>query len=56
MKLAEADQILYPRKYVEHIFLGSEDPLNQHLIKLAGFDFSSEQRQHFRAELRGPAQ
>jgi hypothetical protein len=52
MKLQETDEMAYPRKYVEHIFLGLEDPLNQHLIKLAGFDFPPEQRQHFRAEIR----
>ena len=52
MKLEEIEEMSYPRKYVEHIFIGLEDPLNQHLIKLAGFDFSSEQRQHFRAEVR----
>ena len=52
MKLEEIEEMSYPRKYVEHIFIGLEDPLNQHLIKLAGFDFSSEQRQHIRAEVR----
>jgi hypothetical protein len=52
MKLEEIEEMSYPRKYVEHIFIGLEDPLNQHLIKLAGFDFCSEQRQHFRAEVR----
>ena len=52
MKLQETDEMAYPRKYVEHIFLGLEDPLNQHLIKLVGFDFPLEQRQHFRAEVR----
>src|SRR6516165_3115359 len=52
MKLQETDEMAYPRKYVEHIFLGFEDPLNQHLIKLVGFDFPPEQRQHFRAEVR----
>ena len=52
MKLEETEEMSYPRKYVEHIFIGLEDPLNQHLIKLAGFDFSPEQRQHFRSEVR----
>lgn len=47
MKLEETEEISYPRKYVEHIFIGLEAPLYQHLIKLAGFDFSPEQRQHF---------
>jgi hypothetical protein len=52
MKLDETDEMAYPRKYVEHLFLGLEDPLNQHLIKLAGFDFPPDQRQHFRSEIR----
>jgi hypothetical protein len=43
----------YPRKYVEHIVIGLEDPLNQHLVKLAGFDFPPEQRRLFRQEVRG---
>jgi hypothetical protein len=52
MKLDETDEMAYPRKYVEHLFLGLEDPLNQHLIKLAGFHFPPDQRQHFRSEIR----
>jgi hypothetical protein len=40
------------RKYFEHIIIGLEDPLNQHLVKLVGFDFPPEQRQHFRREIR----
>jgi hypothetical protein len=39
MKLADTDMILYPKKYVERIFIGFEDPLNKHLIKLAGLIF-----------------
>jgi hypothetical protein len=52
MKLTETEEMSYPRKYVEHIFIGLEDPLNQHLIKLAGFDFPPKQRQHFGTEIR----
>jgi len=52
MKLEVTEEMYYPRKYVEHIFVGLEDPLNQHLIKLAGFDFLPEQRQRFRSEVR----
>ena len=53
MKLAETMELSYPRKYVEHIIIGLEDPLNQHLIKLVGFDFPPQQRQLFRREMRG---
>jgi hypothetical protein len=53
MKLDEVMEMAYPRKYVEHIIIGLEDPLNQHLVKLVAFDFSPEQRRHFRSELRG---
>ncbi len=52
MKLDEAMATAYPRKYVENIIIGLEDPLNEHLVKLVGFDFPAEQRGHFRRELR----
>lgn len=45
-------ELTYPRKLVEHIILGLEDPLNQHLIRLAGFDFPPEQQRHLRREPR----
>jgi hypothetical protein len=32
--------------------LGLTDPLNQRLVKLAGFQFPPEQRRHFRREVR----
>jgi hypothetical protein len=53
MKLDENMEMAYPRKYLEHIIIGLEEPLNQHLVKLAGFDFPPEQRGHFRREVRG---
>jgi hypothetical protein len=53
MKLDETMEMAYPRRYVEHIIIGLEDPLNRHLVKLVGFDFPPEQRRHFRYELRG---
>jgi hypothetical protein len=40
----------YPRKNVEIIITGLEDQLNQHLVKLVGFEFPQETRQHFHAE------
>jgi hypothetical protein len=52
MKLTETMELTYPRKLVEHIILGLEDPLNQHLIRLIGFDFPPEQQRHLRRELR----
>jgi hypothetical protein len=52
MKLDETTDMAYPRKYVENIIIGFEDPLNEHLIKLIGFDFSAEQRAHSRREIR----
>ena len=42
-----------PRKAVEQIILGLYDPINEHLVKLVGFEFPPELRQHFRRELRG---
>src|SRR5215510_1162711 len=52
MKPDETLEMAYPRKYVENIIIGLEDPLNQHLVKLVGFDFPAEQRSHFRREVR----
>ena len=52
MKLDETMEMAYPRKYVENIIIGLEDPLNQHLVKLVGFGFPTEQRGHFRREVR----
>ena len=43
-------EMAYPKRYVEHIITGLEDPLNQHLVKLIGFDFAPELREHFRQE------
>jgi hypothetical protein len=52
MKLDATMEMAYPRKYIENIIIGSEDPLNQNLVKLVGFDFPAEQRGHFRREVR----
>jgi hypothetical protein len=52
MKLDQTMEVAYPRKYVENIIIGLEDPLNQDLVKLIGFDFPAEQRGHFRREVR----
>src|SRR6267378_2376092 len=41
----------YPKRYVEQIITGLADPINEHLIKLVGFEFSPELRHHFRQEL-----
>jgi hypothetical protein len=45
-------EIAYPKQYVENIIIGLEDPLNEHLVKLIGFDFPAEQRSQFRREVR----
>ncbi len=52
MKLDEIGGMAYPRKLVEQIILGLSNPLNRHLVKLVGFDFPPEMRQHFRREVR----
>ena len=52
MKLDEAQVLAYPRKLVEHVILGLYDQINVHLVKLIGFDFPPELRQHFRRDLR----
>jgi hypothetical protein len=53
VKLAEVEVVAFPRKLVEHAILGLYDQINSHLIKLAGFNFPPETRQHFRRELDG---
>src|SRR5271170_3585142 len=52
MKIDEELVMALPRKLVEHTVLSLSDPLNEHLVKLVGFDFSHEMRQHFRREVR----
>ncbi len=52
MKLDETMVMALPRKVVEQIILGLYDPINEHLVKLVGFEFPPELRQHFRRELR----
>lgn len=52
MKLDETATMAYPRKLVEQVILGLHGPINEHLVKLVGFDFAPDVRQHFRRELR----
>ena len=52
MKLVEATGLAYPRKMVEMIITGLSDPINEHLVKMVGFNFPQESRQHFRREIR----
>jgi hypothetical protein len=48
-------EMTYSKRYAEHIITGLKDSLNQHLIKLVGFNFSPELRA-FPAGMRGMAQ
>ena len=50
MTVNEILEMSYPRRVVETIINGLQDPLNQHLIKLVGFEFTPELREHFRQE------
>jgi hypothetical protein len=52
MKIDETMVMALPRKLVEQVLLGLYDPINEHLVKLVGFDFPAELRQHFRRELK----
>jgi hypothetical protein len=52
MKVDEELLMALPRKLVEQTILGLYDPINAHLVKLVGFDFSDEARQHFRREIK----
>jgi hypothetical protein len=51
VKTEELLEMAYPKRYIEQIITGLADPVNEHLIKLVGFEFSSELRQHFHQEL-----
>jgi hypothetical protein len=51
VKIDEILEMAYPKRYVEQIITGLADPINEHLIKLVGFEFSPELCQHFRQEL-----
>ena len=48
--IEELLEMSYPKRVVETIINGLQDPLNQHLVKLVGFEFTAELRQHFRGE------
>jgi hypothetical protein len=52
LKLDETKVMALPPKLVEQIILGLYSPINEHLVKLVGFDFAPDLRQHFRRELR----
>jgi hypothetical protein len=41
-----------PMRHAEVRLIGTEPPLNQHLLKLLGFDMPSERRDYFRKEVR----
>lgn len=51
MSTVEFLEMSYPKRYVEQIITGLADPVNEHLIKLVGFQFPPESREHFRQEL-----
>lgn len=52
MKIDEHLEMAYPQKVAKDIIIGMSRPINQHLVKLAGFDFSIQLREHFKRELR----
>ena len=52
MKVDEELVMALPRKLVEQTLLGLYDPINMHLIKLVGFDFPEETREHFKREIK----
>jgi hypothetical protein len=52
MKTEQPIVMAYPQKMARDIIIGLARPINNHLVKLVGFDFPTELRQHFRRELR----
>jgi hypothetical protein len=47
--LAEDTGLAYPRKLIENIVLGLSDPINDHLVKLVGFNFPKKRANIFSA-------
>jgi hypothetical protein len=52
MKTAQFLEMAYPQKVARDILIDMARPINQHLIKLVGFDFPPRSREHFKRELR----
>jgi hypothetical protein len=52
MKIDQLMEMAYPQKVARDIIIGMARPINQHLVKLVGFDFPPQRRDHFRRELR----
>jgi hypothetical protein len=44
MKLDEKLEMAYPQKVARDIIIGMADPINQHLVKLVGFQFAPDLR------------
>jgi|SRR5271155_3733228 len=52
MKTEQPIEMAYPQKLARDIVIGLARPINNHLVKLVGFDFPAPLRQHFKRELR----
>jgi len=52
MKIDQQLEMAYPQKVARDIIIGMARPINQHLIKLVGFDFPPLSREHFKREVR----
>jgi len=52
MKIDQQLEMAYPQKIARDIIIGMARPINQHLIKLVGFDFPPQSRDHFKREVR----
>jgi hypothetical protein len=52
MKIDQALEMAYPQKIARDIIIGMARLINQHLVKLVGFDFPPSSRAHFKRELR----
>src|SRR5271169_2456010 len=52
METEQPIEVAYPQKLARDIVIGLARPINNHLVKLVGFDFPTQLRQHFKRELR----
>ena len=52
MKPGQSIEMAYPQKIARDIIIGLARPINNHLVKLIGFNVPAPLRQHFKRELR----
>jgi hypothetical protein len=52
MKIDDVMEMAYPQKIARDIIIGMARLINQHLVKLVGYRFPPQLREHFKRELK----